>query len=96
MADWVGPVDAGWYRRNQVVWSVLPRFLTAAAVEVVEVDRQNRQVRRKKGKSDPADAVTTPHEPLCPVLPKRCDGPVNRYVSSWRLAGRLVCNAVRA
>ena len=39
-------------------WGVgLARFLAAAGVEVVEVDRPNRQVRRKQGKSDPTDAV---------------------------------------
>jgi transposase len=35
----------------------LARFLRAAGVEVVEVDRPNRQARRRTGKSDPADAV---------------------------------------
>ena len=39
-------------------WGVgLARFLTAAGVEVVEVDRPDRQVRRKVGKSDRTDAV---------------------------------------
>jgi transposase len=35
----------------------LARFLRAAGVGVVEVDRPNRQARRRTGKSDPADAV---------------------------------------
>jgi transposase len=35
----------------------LARFLRAAGVKVIEVDRPNRQVRRQQGKSDPADAV---------------------------------------
>jgi transposase len=35
----------------------LARFLRAAGVGVVEVDRPNRQERRRTGKSDPADAV---------------------------------------
>ena len=35
----------------------LSRYLRAAGVEVVEVDRPNRQVRRRQGKSDPIDAV---------------------------------------
>jgi transposase len=35
----------------------LARFLRAAGVEIVEVDRPNRQERRRKGKSDPVDAV---------------------------------------
>jgi hypothetical protein len=34
----------------------LARFLTAAGVEVIEVDRPNRQRRRRRGKSDPTDA----------------------------------------
>jgi transposase len=34
----------------------IARFLTAAGVEVVEVDRPNRQLRRRRGKSDPVDA----------------------------------------
>ena len=35
----------------------LARYLRAAGVEVIEVDRPNRQARRHHGKSDPADAV---------------------------------------
>jgi transposase len=35
----------------------LARFLRAAGVEVIEVDRPNRQARRRQGKSDPGDAV---------------------------------------
>ena len=35
----------------------LARYLQAAGVEVIEVDRPNRQARRHHGKSDPADAV---------------------------------------
>jgi transposase len=35
----------------------LARFLRAATVDVVEVDRPNRQTRRRTGKSDPADAI---------------------------------------
>jgi transposase len=35
----------------------LSRFLRAAGVAVVEVDRPNRLVRRRQGKSDPVDAV---------------------------------------
>ena len=36
----------------------LARYLRAAGVEVVEVDRPNRQARRRAGKSDPLDAVS--------------------------------------
>jgi transposase len=35
----------------------LARYLRAAGVEVVEVDRPNRQARRRAGKSDPLDAI---------------------------------------
>src|SRR6516162_7734473 len=35
----------------------LARFLRAAGVAVVKVDRPNRQARRRAGKSDPLDAV---------------------------------------
>ena len=35
----------------------LARYLRAAGVEVVEVDRPNRQARRRAGTSDPLDAV---------------------------------------
>jgi len=35
----------------------LSRFLHAAGIEVIEVDRPNRQARRRQGKSDPLDAV---------------------------------------
>ena len=35
----------------------LARYLRAAGVEVVEVDRPNRQARRRSGKSDPLDAI---------------------------------------
>src|SRR5215813_13533810 len=35
----------------------LARFLRAAGVQVVEVDRPNRQARRRSGKSDPLDEV---------------------------------------
>jgi hypothetical protein len=35
----------------------LARFLRAAGVAVVEVDRPSRQARRRSGKSDPLDAV---------------------------------------
>src|SRR5205823_6153046 len=35
----------------------LARYLRAAGVAVVEVDRPNRQARRRAGKSDPLDAI---------------------------------------
>src|SRR3954452_21190340 len=43
----------------------LARFLRAADVDVVEVDRPNRQARRRTGKSDPADAVEAARAALC-------------------------------
>jgi transposase len=36
----------------------LARYVTAAGIRVVEVDRSDRQDRRRKGKSDPLDAVS--------------------------------------
>ena len=36
----------------------LARYLTAAGVRVVEVNRPDRQDRRRQGKSDPLDAVS--------------------------------------
>ena len=39
----------------------LGRFLAAAGVAVVEVDRPNRQARHRRGKSDPVDAIEAAH-----------------------------------
>jgi transposase len=36
----------------------LARYIAAAGIRVVEVDRSDRQDRRRKGKSDPLDAVS--------------------------------------
>jgi transposase len=36
----------------------LARHITAAGIQVVEVDRSDRQDRRRQGKSDPLDAVS--------------------------------------
>src|SRR6266481_4103897 len=36
----------------------LARYVTAAGIRVVEVDRSDRQDRRRQGKSDPLDAVS--------------------------------------
>jgi len=47
----VGVEDTGSYGAS------LGRFLSAAGVPVVEVDRPNRQARHRHGKSDPVDAV---------------------------------------
>lgn len=63
-------------------WGVgLARFLTAADIEVVEVDRPNRQVRRKRGKSDPIDAVAAARAALsgeASVIPKLRNGPMEQ------------------
>ena len=59
----------------------LSRFLTAAGIEVVEVDRPNRQLRRRKGKSDPTDAVEAARAALsgqASVTPKTRNGPVEQ------------------
>ncbi len=63
-------------------WGVgLARFLTAADVAVVEVDRPNRQTRRKVGKSDPTDAVAAARAALSGAaagIPKTRNGPVEQ------------------
>jgi transposase len=59
LLDWLrsyGPV-AGVGIEGCSAWGAgLARYLTAAGVRVVEVDRPNRQVRRRRGKSDTIDA----------------------------------------
>jgi len=63
-------------------WGVgLARFLAAADVAVVEVDRPNRQARRKVGKSDPTDAVAAARAALSGAasgIPKTRNGPVEQ------------------
>jgi transposase len=63
-------------------WGVgLSRFLDAAGVETVEVDRPNRQTRRKQGKSDPTDAVAAARAALsgaAAVTPKSRNGPMEQ------------------
>ena len=63
-------------------WGVgLARFLIAAGIEMVEVDRVNRQVRRKVGKSDPTDAVAAARAALsgqASVTPESRNGPVEQ------------------
>jgi transposase len=57
----------------------LARFLHAAGMDVVEVDRPNRQRRRRRGKSDPADAEAAGRAVLAGEAagaPKSQDGPV--------------------
>src|SRR6184192_3956006 len=49
----------------------LARYLAAAGVRVVEVDRSDRQDRRRAGKSDPLDAVSAARA----ALPDHQPGP---------------------
>lgn len=52
-----GPVARAGVEGTGSYGAGLARFLRAAGVEVVEVDRPNRQARRRSGKSDPLDAI---------------------------------------
>ena len=55
----------------------LTRHLTAAGVEVVEVNRPNRQTRRRRGKTDTVDAETAARAALngdATAVPKSADG----------------------
>jgi transposase len=57
----------------------LTRHLTAAGIEVIEVDRPDRKARRHDGKSDPTDAVAAARAALsgrATVVPKSRDGAV--------------------
>ena len=55
----------------------LARYVTAAGVRVVEVDRSDRQDRRRQGKSDPLDAVSAARAAVRPG-PRRPQGPGRR------------------
>ena len=52
-----GPVERVGVEGTGSYGASLGRFLAAAGVAVVEVDRPNRQARHRRGKSDPVDAV---------------------------------------
>ena len=79
-----------WTRANGIVdrigvestgsWGAgLTRHLTAAGIEVIEVDRPDRKARRHDGKSDPTDAVSAARAALsgrANVVPKSRDGAV--------------------
>ena len=52
-----GPVERVGVEGTGSYGASLGRFLAAAGVQVVEVDRPNRQARHRRGKSDPVDAV---------------------------------------
>jgi transposase len=80
----------GWLQRLGVVVKVgvegtgsygagLARFLSAAGVVLVEVDRPNRQTRRRQGKTDPVDAEAAARAALAGTAagtPKTRTGPV--------------------
>jgi transposase len=60
LLDWLagfGPVTRVGVEGTGSYGAGLARYLRAAGVEVVEVDRPNRQARRRSGKSDPLDAI---------------------------------------
>jgi transposase len=60
LLDWLagfGPVRRVGVEGTGSYGAGLARYLRAAGVEVVEVDRPNRQARRRAGKSDPLDAI---------------------------------------
>jgi transposase len=60
LLDWLagfGPVARVGVEGTGSYGAGLARYLRAAGVEVVEVDRPNRQARRRAGKSDPLDAI---------------------------------------
>lgn len=57
----------------------LARYLTAAGVQVIEVDRPDRRNRRRRGKSDPIDAEAAARAVLAGTaagVPKTRTGPV--------------------
>jgi transposase len=53
-----GPVDLVGIEGTGSYGAGLARYVAAAGVRVVEVDRSDRQDRRRQGKSDPLDAVS--------------------------------------
>ena len=79
-----------WLRRHGAVARVgvegtgsygagLARYLAAAGVEVIEVDRPDRRTRRRRGKSDPIDAEAAARAVLAGTAagtPKTRTGPV--------------------
>jgi transposase len=52
-----GPVETVGIEGTGAYGAGLARFVTAAGVRVVEIDRADRAARRRSGKSDPLDAV---------------------------------------
>ena len=73
----------------------LTRHLTAAGVEVVEVNRPNRQTRRRRGKTDTVDAETAARAALngdATSVPKSADGCVEA-IRTLSLARRSAVKA---
>ena len=73
----------------------LARHLTAAGVEVVEVNRPNRQLRRRLGKTDATDAQAAARAVLngqATICPKSGDGPVES-IRMLRVARRSAIKA---
>jgi transposase len=82
LLDWLagfGEVVRVWVEGTGSYGAGLSRFLGAAGVDVVEVDRPNRQARHRQGKSDPVDAVAAARAALSGAAAGRAkgrDGPV--------------------
>jgi len=73
-----GPVAVAGVEGTGSYGAGLARYLTAAGVRVVEVNRPDRQDRRRQGKSDPLDAVSAARAALsgrASAVPKSQDGP---------------------
>ena len=73
----------------------LTRHLTAAGVEVVEVNRPNRQTRRRRAKTDTVDAETAARAALngdATAVPKSADGCVEA-IRTLSLARRSAVKA---
>ena len=80
LAGWLqswGAVGRVGVEGNRSYGAGLARHLTAAGVEVVEVNRPNRQTRRRRGKTDTVDAETAARAALsgdAAGVPKSADG----------------------
>ncbi len=73
----------------------LARHLTAAGVDVVDVNRPNRQMRRRRGKTDTVDAEPAARAALngsAAVVPKSADGCVEA-IRTLRVARRSAVKA---
>ncbi len=78
-----GPVARAGVEGTGSYGAGLARFLRAAGVEVVEVDRPNRQARRRSGQSDPLDAI----EAARAALSGRACGAAKSRTATWRRSG---------